>query len=298
MLKVLKLQAYPTLTAISSLCGPIARGASLLRFATGCYLSVPSGGVRFVKRTEGAGGVGAVIWDFDGTLADTSQRNLHVTRRIMESVTGREADSFESLRSTADYDAAISRSANWRELYSKEFGVTAAQTKEAGRLWSEFQLSDRTPVSIYDGIGETLAALAMLPHGILSQNARAGISETLDEVGLRHHFGCIVGYEQVPFEKQKPDPTGLFMCIEALMGSGAGKPTSGKVVYIGDHETDAQCAANANGDLRGRGSDMRVVTVAALYGYQRYTSDWAVTPDYTADSPDAVRRIVERLRVA
>ncbi len=128
----------------------------------------------------GAGGVAAVIWDFDGTLADTSQRNLHVTRRIMESVTGRAADSFESLRSTADYDAATSRSVNWRELYSKEFGLTAAQTKEAGRLWSEFQLSDGTPVSIYDGIGETLAALAMLPQGIFSQNARTGLSATLE----------------------------------------------------------------------------------------------------------------------
>ncbi len=251
-----------------------------------------------MKGATGVGSVDAVIWDFDGTLADTSQRNLHVTRRIMESVTGRAADSFESLRSTADYDAAISRSANWRELYSQEFGVTAAQTKEAGRLWSEFQLSDRTPVSIYDGIGETLAALAMLPHGILSQNARAGISETLEEAGLLDYFEFIVGYEQVPFEKQKPDPTGLFMCIEALMGARAEKPTSGKVVYVGDHETDAQCAANANGELRERGSDVRVVTVAALYGGQKPVSDWAVTPDYAADSPDAVRRIVERLRAA
>ncbi len=216
----------------------------------------------------------------------------------MESVTGREADSFESLRSTADYDAAISRSANWRELYSQEFGLTAAQTKEAGRVWSEFQLSDRTPVSIYDGIGETLAALAMLPQGIFSQNARTGVSETLEEAGLLHHFGCIVGYEEVPFEKQKPDPAGLLMCIEALIGSGAERRTSGRVVYIGDHETDAQCAANANGELweGGPGSDMRVVTVAALYGNQKSVSDWAVTPDYTADSPDAVRRIVERLR--
>jgi len=72
VLKVLKLQAYPTLTAISSLYDLIAHGGSSLVATFWSSLKRC-----FVNGAIGAGGVAAVIWDFDGTLADTSQRNLH-----------------------------------------------------------------------------------------------------------------------------------------------------------------------------------------------------------------------------
>ncbi|MEE8062223.1 MAG: hypothetical protein V3T16_10335, partial [Gemmatimonadales bacterium] len=66
----------------------------------------------------------AVIWDYDGTLVDSCERNLSVTREIITTVTLRPADSDEALVSVASYRAATVRSRNWRDLYATEFGFS------------------------------------------------------------------------------------------------------------------------------------------------------------------------------
>ena len=73
----------------------------------------------------------AVIWDFDGTLADTLERNLVITRRIVERLLGGSAMRFRALRSRDHYAQAVHSAASWRELYVREFGVPLERTEDA-----------------------------------------------------------------------------------------------------------------------------------------------------------------------
>ncbi len=233
----------------------------------------------------------AIIWDYDGTLADTQQKNLIVSRKIVEHVTGRNATEFSALRSLESYMSATKKHTNWREMYMLEYGMTTAQTDKAGVLWTEYQLQDNTPVPFYDGIKEVLSTLHHFPHGIVSQNARSSIINALKAHGLLEYFRCIIGFEEVDIRRQKPEPDGLLLCIKELARSA-----SGYVVYIGDHETDVRCAYNANIELKKNRQDIQVITIGTSYGSDTDHANWNFTPDYTANTTKTIIHIVENLQ--
>ena len=163
----------------------------------------------------------AILWDFDGTLADTRRRNYNVVRRLIAEATGRELGGIPALASPEVYDQVNRRYANWRELYALEFGLDEPETDRIGRLWSAYQLEDDTPAEIYGGIREVLEGLHQVGHGIVSQNARHQIARTLAGARLAGHFRVIVGYDDVDIKRQKPEPDGLLACLEQLTGLAA-----------------------------------------------------------------------------
>ncbi|MFQ5863861.1 MAG: HAD family hydrolase [bacterium] len=230
----------------------------------------------------------AIIWDYDGTLADTRQKNLNVTKKIIEKVTGTSAEKIAALQSLEKYDQAHRNATNWRELYMTVYGLSKEQTDDAGKLWAEYQLRDNTPTPFYDGIEEVLINLNWLPHGIVSQNAQTNIANVLQTRGLLDYFGYIVGYEQVDFEKQKPEPDGVLMCLEKIA-----ELTSGFVFYIGDHEVDVKCALNANEVFRKNGLDINVVSIGASYGFKHDDSGWTIKPDYEAKTTHDIINIIQ-----
>jgi len=243
-----------------------------------------------VERGETRGPLRAVIWDYDGTLVDTRGRNRSVTARILERVTGRPPEAFPGVCSQDAYDALNRAAANWRELYRDAFELAEPEIDEAGRLWSEFQASDETPIVAFDGIHDAVDSLAGTPQGIVSQNGRHIIQRALEREGFVERFASIVGYEEVPFQRQKPDPLGLLITIERLTGWAPGC-----VAYVGDHETDALSAARANAELARAGRALRVVTIGAFFFGRDPCADWSVRPDHRARSPRDVGRIARRL---
>ena len=71
------------------------------------------------------------------------------------------------------------------------------------------------------------------------------------------YFNAIIGYEEVDFLKQKPDPGVLLKCSTHL-----GLHTmSGTILFIGDYQTDAHCAFNINHSLGWE----RIVSIGASY---------------------------------
>jgi HAD superfamily hydrolase (TIGR01549 family) len=228
-----------------------------------------------------------IIWDYDGTLVDTRLKNYQVNRAIMEAITGKSADDFEALTSFERHEEANIRAANWRELYLSEYGLTEQQTDEAGRLWAPYQLKDKTPSPFFGGIPEVLEALDSFPQGIVSQNGKAIILEVLAQNGLAKYFDYVVGYEEVEYKRQKPAPDGLLLCLEELTGF-----EPGRVFYVGDHETDTRCVAQANAVLSQRGLSTEVISIGAFYGRQGNVSNWPVQPDHSVSSPAEIVSIV------
>lgn len=235
-----------------------------------------------------ASGLAALVWDFDGTLADTRERNFRVTRRIVREVLDLPPDRFPELRTLGAYEAVNRRTENWRELYRDVFGLGEEATDRAGRAWAEYQLSDATPTPLIPGVEEAVEALAVVPQGIVSLNSRGNILSILEGAGLSDRFGSVVGYEEVDLRRQKPDPDALLRCLEAL-----GTAAAGHVLYVGDHETDIRCARRANRVLAERGRETRVVATAARFIPSTDLSAWTLEPDHRAEHPEEVVRIAQ-----
>ncbi len=92
---------------------------------------------------------------------------------------------------------------------------------------------------LFEGVQETLDALrnAGIGLGIVSTKYRFRIEDILKRHQLAHHFGVIVGGEDVT--SHKPDPEGLVSALAALGVS------PGEAVYVGDHVVDAEAAMGA-----------------------------------------------------
>lgn len=221
----------------------------------------------------------AIIWDYDGTLVDSRQKNLNVTGKIIEKVTGKEAGTFSLLQSMETYQKVTMEMMNWREFYRDQFQLTEDQIDEAGGLWTKFQLSDETPVTVFSGIHEVISSAGEFPQGIVSQNSKSNVMRQLEREKLSEYFGSIIGYEEVGFNNQKPHPEGLLKCMEQLFDM-----REGNIFYIGDHETDILCARNTNEALKDSGKNLNVITIGALYGTGTQTDNWNVQPDYVAQT--------------
>jgi len=240
---------------------------------------------------RGRDGVTAVIWDFDGTLADTLERNLAITRRIVERLLGGSARRFAALHDRDSYGLAVHRAASWRELYAQEFDFPLARAGEAAPLWSEFHREETVVPPLFDGVEEVIRELGGRPQGIVSQNGRRNIEEALSPAGLLAHFQAIVADEDLPFDRQKPEPDGLLRCAETLHPDGG---SAGTVLYVGDHPVDVECVRRAGERLRARGAGWRLLSVGVEYGLAGERR-WATPPDRLARRPADVLEIVREL---
>ncbi len=233
-------------------------------------------------------GVKAIIWDFDDTIVKSLEMGLRKKRKIVEIITGRNADEFPALRNLESHIPEFRKWKIWKDFYANTLGLTQEQVEEVGRLWEDPKL-DETLIEMYEGINQVIITLKGYPQGIFSTNAKEIIRRSLEEAHLLEHFDCIVGYEESG--KSKPAPDGLMVCIEKLTGS-----EPGSYVYIGDHKSDAEAAANANKHFEQNALDMRIVAIAALYGFpfEDY-SKWKNKPNEVARKPmdivDAVKRL-------
>jgi HAD superfamily hydrolase (TIGR01549 family) len=232
----------------------------------------------------------AIIWDYDGTLVDSRHKNLNVTRNIIEKIIDTDVAEFSALQSLENYYLANKKTSNWRELYRHEFNFSEEQIDEAGRLWTAYQLNDDTEATFYEGIEAVIRDLSEFHHGIVSQNSKFSIIQNLEKKHLLPFFKYIVGYEEVDLKKQKPNPDGLLQCMEKLSTL-----ESGYVCYIGDHETDIQCAHRANRVLQEGKANVKIISIGAFYDSGSNTATWKIRPDYEAHNVKDILDIVARI---
>lgn len=142
----------------------------------------------------------AVIFDFDGTLADTMPLHYEAYRRV-----------FAEMRMELTHD----------DFYSV-IGGTARETipkflrgREAP--WSVDEIHDRKKKSLLRLLDEvevqplpTSHFLRLLhgrvPLAIATSGARVGIERLLDRLGWTHYFAAVVTAEDVRHGKPAPDP--------------------------------------------------------------------------------------------
>jgi len=223
--------------------------------------------------------IDAILWDFDGTLVNSAPKNISITKDILCEVAPHLSGSNlpEQLKSESKYHEANHAAENWRDLYIRFLGLSPEETDLAGSLWSKHQRQNTTPVTLFDGIIDVIQKFAHIPHGICSQNSTANIQSLLDAVLLTSYFKFVVGYEDVPYDRQKPAADAGLMCLEKILG----KIRNQTLMVIGDHESDVMFARNISRDIDDSNT---VISIAVAYSGAE-PEEWDHQPDRVISRP-------------
>ena len=221
----------------------------------------------------------AILWDFDGTLADSAAKNIAITKQILTRVaphlTGDKLPL--SLQSAADYHVANHGADHWRDLYRDFFGMTTEEIEKAGPMWETYQMLDKTEVTLFDGISDTVNRFSNYPQGICSANSTGNIRQVLNDNGINAAFKSVIGYENLPHHHQKPAPDGGLKCLQEIFGATQDKT----IIFIGDHVADVLFARGLNKRL---GSSNTVISVIVTYSGAK-PDCWKERPDKIIDTP-------------
>lgn len=186
----------------------------------------------------------AVLFDLDGTLADTARDLGGALNRLL-------AEEAQPPLPYADLRPHVSGGA--RALLRKGFGLTPEHPhypRYQQRFLAHYEAAICAETVLFDGIAELLAALDErgIPWGIVTNKSQRFTLALTDALGLRHRAACIVSGDSCP--RAKPDPAPLLLACRL---AGAAPEAS---LYIGDDLRDIHA---------GRAAGM--ATVAVAYGY-------------------------------
>lgn len=205
----------------------------------------------------------AVLFDLDGTLADTAG-DLGYALNVQREARGLQAIPISSIRPHASSGA--------RGLLRLGFDIEPGHP-DYESMRSEFleryaeNLSRST--KLFEGVAELLESLgrAGMRWGIVTNKPKQFTVPVLQALGLLERSACVISGDSV--SKPKPHPAPLLEAASALQLPPAA------CVYVGDDERDVIAARAAGMDV-----------IVALYGYLGDGSppqDWGATG--SIDSP-------------
>ena len=174
----------------------------------------------------------AIVFDFDLTLADSSQGFI-ACHRFAASQFGLPEPSPTAIAASIGTPLDI--------VFTRLYGAKHAGVAE-GYIRAYQEYADRVMTGLtvmLPGAVDTVHRLhsGSLKLGIVSQKLRYRVEEVLRRESLLDCFGVVLGGDDIP--AFKPDPRGLVMAIESLDARGAS-------LYVGDTTIDAEAARNAN----------------------------------------------------
>lgn len=177
-----------------------------------------------------------VIFDLDGTLADTSADLLAAANVCFRGLGhGDMLDAGDTLTAFHGGRAML------RLGFSRLTGYSDADVDEQYPVLLEaYAGAIDTHTRLYPGAEKAVIALRDLGFALaICTNKPAGLAETLTQrLGIRHLFGSLIGADTLPV--RKPDPAPL---LEAIARVG-GDPL--RALLIGDTQTDRDTGRAAN----------------------------------------------------
>ena len=237
--------------------------------------------------------ISAILWDYDGTLVNSTKKNMAVTVEILkEFIPDIQQKLPAVLTYTEEYRRANYRYKDWREMYRACYNLSESQIDRAGDLWSAFQLKNQLTPEIFPGLGDLIKALGDVKHGICSRNCAISIRKALNEFGISSYFKAIIGYEEVPWAEQKPNPAGFLQCLRVLDVN----LNNATIIYIGDYQEDVAFGKNAETLLNNKGYQVEVKCIAVDYSGSK-PSDWILRPDFVASSAEDIQSIIDDFRL-
>jgi phosphoglycolate phosphatase len=174
----------------------------------------------------------AVVFDFDYTLADSSQGGIECINFALAEM-GLELVSAEAACRTI----GLSLNETFLALGDHHEPRRCAEFHRLFVQRAEQVMANLTV--LYESVPATVEMLhdGGFQLGIVSTKYRRRIHEVLTREALLHRFEVVIGGEDV--ERHKPHPDGLFEALERLGCS------TESMVYVGDSVVDAELAKRA-----------------------------------------------------
>ena len=174
-----------------------------------------------------------VLYDFDGTLADTVPVILQSFQNAFMEVTGhREDEAF--LLSTIGLPLIEA----FRDYKDPQVvnDLHNAYIRENKKLLAD-------SAHIFEGVEEGLAAVRDMGvrQGIVTSKRRDVALFTIQQFGIEDYFETIITREDTQIHKPNPEP--IFLAMEKMDITDISR-----VLYVGDSIHDLRCAANAGID--------------------------------------------------
>lgn len=189
-----------------------------------------------------------IIFDFDGTLADTAELTVETMRRTNKAL-GLSHKSDEECKAMIGYRLEEIPSILWPDVrdLSERYAATFRKIYKS--------VKDSFKVQTYPLVTETLAILRQNRIGLAVASSRSKISlmELCSELHIDDYFQMVVGGGDVKNGKPAPDPVNLVLAaqgwnrhetlvvgdmkVDILMGKAAGTPTCG-VTYGNESITE------------------------------------------------------------
>ncbi len=206
----------------------------------------------------------AVIFDLDGTLADTFPLVVSAWNAALSSYAARAFTAAEVISRFGIPDPAMIR----REL-PPHLGDEAVE-----RYHAHYE-QNHTLASTFPGVTDMLAAIQSrgLPMGIMTGKGRRSATITLAALGWERAFTSVVTGEDVA--RQKPDPEGL-LAVAKQLGT---EPRD--CVFVGDSPADIGAGKNAG-----------IRTIVAGWHAVYLEQLRAMQPDYWAQTPAEVTHLL------
>ena len=205
----------------------------------------------------------AVLFDWDGTLADTAEASYRCYVRM-----------FAEFEIPFDRETfARTYSPNWYHTF-RQIGLDEQHWSRADERWLAHFANER--VDLLDGARHLLETLTArgLATGIVTSGGRERVERELELHGLIDHlqervYGCDV-------KEKKPHPEGLLLCLDRL------RMRAEEAVFVGDSPEDIEMARAAG-----------VYSVAVTGGYPNRDALLASKPDAYTDSLRAVIELID-----
>lgn len=191
-----------------------------------------------------AGIIDYILFDLDGTLADTGP-DLAGTLNLLLSEEGREPLPYEMIRPLVSHGGLT--------MINNCLGIPVDSTEMRrlhGRFLEIYQSRLAEETDLFPGMDEVLASIeAMaLPWGIVTNKPGFLTTPLISALRLDHRTACVVSGDTLEYSKPHPAPL-LHAC------QVAGRAPS-RSLYIGDARRDIEAGLNAG-----------MYTLVALYGY-------------------------------
>ena len=215
-------------------------------------------------------GVRLVLFDLDGTLADTAPDLAGAVNR-MRSARGIDPLPLDELRPLASHGA--------RGLVGRAFGITP---EDAGyedlrqEFFREYESALCVQSALFPSIAETLAEFEAsgVLWGIVTNKIARFTQPLVHALGLAGRAACVVSGDTTPYPKPHPAPL-----LHALAATGV---VASAAFYVGDDRRDVEA---------GRAAGVR--TVVAGYGYLGDGvpfTEWGA--DHVIDSPSELIALI------
>jgi 2-phosphoglycolate phosphatase len=217
----------------------------------------------------------AVLFDLDGTLADTAPDLAYAINRMREA-RGQAQLPLSVMRPVTSHGA--------RGLLNAGFGI-APDHPDYPALRQEFlQLYESDicrETRLFPGMPELLHALEArsLYWGVVTNKAERLTRLLLDELRLTSRCACIIGGDTTPH--LKPHPAPLLAACSAI------RRDAGACLYVGDDLRDIEA---------GRAAGMKVAAVR--WGYLNGGDPAAWNADWVLDEPHDVLRLLPAVGAA